>query len=165
MLKKKKNFLLTFSILSVDKTCRSTSLPKCALKREFCRWTDKSLPGSLLCILLFISKRTLAFLQNSISLLGVYHNTSKERCISRQVFHPVTAELFSSKYAKTTDFHFVEGLTPSLKSLLEFVPVIRKCRTRRENKHWGTNITPPLRQDSTLWKNMCNYREPSHYKQ
>lgn len=45
--------------------------------------------------------------------------------ISRQVFHPVTAELFSSKYAKTTDFHFVQGLTSSLKRLLEFVPVIK----------------------------------------
>lgn len=37
----------------------------------------------------------------------------------------MTAELFSSKYAKTTDFHFVQGLTSSLKRLLEFVPVIK----------------------------------------
>lgn len=45
--------------------------------------------------------------------------------ISRQVVLPVTAELHSSKYAKTTDFHFVQGLTSSLKSIWEFVPVIR----------------------------------------
>jgi hypothetical protein len=37
----------------------------------------------------------------------------------------VTANLFSSKYAKTTDFHFVQGLTSSLKRILEFVPVIK----------------------------------------
>lgn len=107
---KKKIFVLIFSILSVDKTCRCTSVAKYALKRVFCRWSNKGLLGSLLCIPLFISKRTLAFIQNSVSLLRVYHNTSKERWHFLRSFLSSDSWIILFQICKNNRFSFCSRL-------------------------------------------------------
>lgn len=64
----------------------------------------------------------------------------------------MTAELFSSKYAKTTDFHFVQGLTSSLKSLLEFVPVIK-------NAELGERINSEVPISHHLWDTIQTFEK------